>query len=948
MAVEGYFGEGAVKPSFNSGENSKKRLDFADPNANLLRQAESSATRELNSNPEDLNTLENEPRQGFYTGRGSDGLTRGDALRDPTTLSRSARAGWPNNAKQSSNAWGKRTTIFNKRSLPLAVSLLLFGGAGFAIMSSNSLLGPHISALTTNVTNVGRTAVTKVENSILTYLSNKNMLPTSLQKRFVRNGATAATASSVEFKGKTLTGSEIVKTAQSDIEFGDTVNNSTRSNVLDFHDTSANQTYDHLSQSRNIFNDYKVTGDEKTDDANYAKLREAAAGGEVSNVKINTAEDEQRTNPETGEVEVDEDGNPIIDRKPTGSDVSATSANGADAKTKAEAFISGTAAKVASGVNVACAGWQVGNMISMAVSAAELYQSINYFHNTIESISKMMAGEGDESGINQVLNFFATPTTQKVYNPMNGEEIETTGSPLQSEWARTVLGGVTANSNNSALYSFERLSRTSLSVFGSFLTNKRAAAACNISRAAAAAISLGSIATGGIIGTMVGALLNTALRIGITVAISGALAAFIPVVAKALFTNTFKEYESGIPAGEEFGRGAMAANSRISRSASGLMPASAENSVAYQKMQTQTLAAEAELDRYRRSPFDATSPNTFLGSILTKFAFVPLFNSKSLIANITSGNLYSIASTLANATTSSLYKNVSADGDYDTYLTTYGECPNLTDIDTVGEMYCNALLAADPSILDLNPEDATYRSVVNKSLEIDENGNEKIIDNSPLAEFITYGADRDSAFGVYDANIAKACESSLGIVGDNLPILNDVIDIVNAVENASCERIATGEKYTYSASNPDWDREIKYYQAYMLQNRVLDRFGYYEELGVENPVVAYREHYLEEHPLDNSRAGILARISGLEKSDAEMVLALADYYQALEDYHPEDTYAFNSENREASSLAMIYTKTSQNSQAFNQKLDFSTSYAEFSTTPKHFYLSRRLLEGVSA
>lgn len=900
MAREGYFGENTIKPSLNYGENKKDRQDFADPTS-ALKTAEKNASSNLTNN-NNLEALENSP--SFYTGKSENG--GGANLRHPRGARSATSTVWGEGSRQDPRS--KSKVKFAKRGAPLVVSLLLLGGGGFAIMSSNSLLAPHLSALTTSATNVGRTAVTKVENSVLTYLSDKNMLPTSLQKRFVKNGATAATTSSVEYKGETLTGADIVKTADRDIEFADTVNNSTRSSVLDFHDTSANQTYDHLSQSRNVFRDYETTGDAKTDDANYAEVREKAAGGDTANVRLNTVEDAEKTDPETGEVEVDEDGTPITERRATGSDVNAKNVDG-EAETKAQTFISGAAAKVASGVNATCAAWQVGNMISMAVSAAELYQSINYFHNTIESISKMMAGDGEKSGVNQVLNFFTTPTTQSVYNPLTGQEIETTGSPLQSEWARTVLGGVTANTENAGLYSFERLTRTSLSIFGTVLTSKTAARTCNISRAAAAAISLGSIAAGGIVGTLVGALLNTALRIGISVAVSGALAAFIPVVAKALFTNTYKAYESGIPGGEEFGRGAMAANSRVSRSASGLMPASAENSLAYQKLQTETLASEAALDRYRRSPFDASSPNTFLGSILTHFAFTPIFNNASFLSNILSGNLFSVASSITNATSTSLYSSVSADGQFTTYYNTYGDCDHYADIGVVGEVYCNVELAADPSIFDLTPDDPTYRSVVNKSLEIDADGNETIIDNSPLAQFITYGADRDSMFGVYDANIAKACESSLGIIGDNLPILNDVVDIVNAIENASCETIATGEKYVYTDQNPDWDSEIKYYQAYLVQNRILDRFGYYEELGVENPVVAYREHYLEEHPLDNSRAGTLARISGLDKSDTETVLALADYYQALSEYDPAEAYAFI--NHTSDNFVLFFAPTEQ-------------------------------------
>ncbi len=863
MAREGYFGENSVKPSFLP----SKKSDFA--GYGQLRSAEQSAANLSPANQENSGELEKlEQAPSFYTGSG-----------------KNSHSSFFSNKKKS----GFR---FSSKRAPLYVSLLLLMFGGFSILSSNTLLGPHISALTTASTNVGRAAITKVEGTILSYLSKKNLIPQSLQKRFLKNGATKVDAGNIEFKGKTFSGDDIARSLEDDLDFADLANKSTYSKVLDFHDNSANNTYNDLMQSRNIFNDFKTTGDDDTDLENYKALREEYAGGDTANIKLNTAEDGQKIDSDTGEVELDENGNPITERRATSGDVNTSSADGPDATSKASTFVAGAAAKVASGLNVACAGWQVGNMIAIAVSAAELYQSINYFLNTIESISKMMAGEGSQSGINQVLNFFTTSTTQTVVNPATGQEISVTGSPLESEWARVVLGGVTANSNNTVLYSFERLSRTALSILGAAFTSKTAATTCNVSRAAAAAISLGSIATGGIISVVVGGLINTVLAVGIQVAISGALSVFIPTVARAIFSNAYTQYESGIPGGEEFGRGAMAANSRISRSASALMPASAEKNVAYQRIQSEVIAREAAIDRKNRSPLDASSPNTFLGSILTKFAFVPAFNNTSLLASLTSGDLFSAVSTIANTTATSIGNAAFASDDFENYLTTYGDCPNKADIGSVGEMYCNDLLAADPSILEMDPEDPTYLSVIAPSLETDEQGNEKIIEGSPLAQFISYAVNRDSSFGTYDANIASSCEISFGVVGDNLPVISDILDIVNAFRNNNCADIASGARYVYSDNNPYWDSEIKYYQYYVIKNRVLDRLDYFSEQNTANPVAVYQESYRATHPLDTSRAGTLARISGLTKSDAETVLALTDYYQALAEYDPDSTYHF--------------------------------------------------------
>ena len=892
MTKEGYFGENSKTPSFLH----LKKSSFADP-TNILKSAEqnasisSTSTNNLQVSPS-LISLEKSPK--FY-----------------------------HSSKIS------KTKFSKKKALPVTIVLLLFGAGGFFVMGSNSLLGPHISALTTQNTNLARTANAATEGTLLSWLSKKGLLPKSLQNRFVKNGATSATNSTIEYKGQTLSGDAIKTTIDTDVEFSDVANNATRSNVLDFHDTSANSTYKHLSQSRNIFKDYKTTGDAEADQASYTTLRTEAAGGDSGNVRLNTAEDEVKTDPETGETVTDSDGNPVTERKATGSDLNTKSTDGDTATTKAKTFLSGTAAKVASKVNAACAFWQVGNMVSMAVSAYELYASINYFHNTIESISKTMDGEGTNSGINQTMNFFTKSTTETVTNASTGEEVTVTGAPLQSEWARSNLGNVAPNTNNSSLYGFERLGVASLGVLGTVFTNKKAAATCNVSRAASAAISLASIATGGLIGTFIGALLGTAVKIGITVAISGALSAFIPIVAKSLFTNTYKEYESGIPAGEEFGRGAMASNARINRTASGLTASSKENSLAYQKLHSETVAREAKLDRYRRSPFDATSPNTFLGSILHQFAFAPIFNGSSFFSTITSGNLFSTISTIASATEYSLNRTASAAPvEGNTYLTTYGSCPYQTDINAACEMYDNTLLAADPSTFDITPDDPTYQKVLAPSLETDENGKEKIKDNSPLAQFISLYLDRDSIEGVYDVNIEKACQTSFSVVGQSLPIIGEITDLVNTAEAATCADIATGERYVYSEDNPRWDSEIKYYSAYVRINRILDRYGYFEETGSKNPVVAYREHYAEEHPLDNSRSGTLARISGLSKDDAETVFALVDYYEFLETYSPEDTYAFNPTSSESFPQSINPSVTSVNS-------DFSTIFStnENNSTP---------------
>jgi hypothetical protein len=62
--------------------------------------------------------------------------------------------------------------------------------------------------------------------------------------------------------------------------------------------------------------------------------------------------------------------------------------------------------------------------------------------------------------------------------------------------------------------------------------------------------------------------------------------------------------------------------------------------------------------------------------------------------------------------------------------------------------------------------------------------------------------------------------------------------------------------------------------------------------GTVSKVSAFKEKYYKKHPLDNSRAGKIARISGMTKQEAEVALAYADYLTFIARYNPAERYAF--------------------------------------------------------
>ena len=152
------------------------------------------------------------------------------------------------------------------------------------------------------------------------------------------------------------------------------------------------------------------------------------------------------------------------------------------------------------------------------------------------------------------------------------------------------------------------------------------------------------------------------------------------------------------------------------RQNSGLMPTNKETALAYSRINSQVLAMEAEVDRLNRSPFDISSANTFLGSIVHKF-ILPLSTSSGFTP------INTIMS-LASSSIASLTGSVSADGEGTQYMTTFGYCPQLEEIGLTGDIYCNPIVtgaveSAQTSLFYNNEIAATGRYSVNNSTYVD-------------------------------------------------------------------------------------------------------------------------------------------------------------------------------------------------------------------------------------
>ena len=514
-----------------------------------------------------------------------------------------------------------------------------------------------------------------------------------------------------------------------------------------------------------------------------------------SDASVNTVRHE--TDEETGEDHIRENGE----------DIDTTRVSGDTPESKARAMVNNIAGKVSSiGVPV-CSALRIANIAAVTVSAYQIYQSIAYFLSLMEPISKMMAGEGEASAINENLNFLTTSTYSDVNyvdSQGNQQTKQVYGSPVESAGAKLVMGNTLSKKEDYEPYSFDNITRAATTIAVSTgVTNT----ACAGVMAASAIMSLSATAIpGGKLATfIVGAIAQTVGGIVLTGIVAAIVSAIIPYVAKIFASNIFETY-TGIPAGELFSQGAATANFNLATQGSAYMPSDKSAVKTQNRNTTLALAQEAELDRLHRSPFDATSPNTFLGSLLSNFTY--LSSSNNAMSNITN---------FTNVVGKSIRKinTVSAADEELTYISNNQDCTFLPG--AVCDMYGLPIPTSDYSTIDVSPDDPNYIAAISPNLDSDG----KIKEGSELAKFINFCGNRQSPWGVKDANILNALQTDFGIVGNNLPVVNDIVDVINAAEDVANEGWATGSVCMNSADNPRWDSEFKYYQRYIEDMRIL-------------------------------------------------------------------------------------------------------------------------------
>lgn len=850
-------------------------------------------------------------------------------------------SGRPNSSDKSSKGGAGAFLSGKKRGLATALLIAFLGIGGIFLTNMSTILpGTLVNNLTSQTDYQQTPSIININRLISNMTSGKNYdnntgnkswtkkygkLTDWLKDRFNKNNI-ETNGNTISWDGQNASGSDFTNLYNNNAEFRSDITNATFGRAANYYDTPAEATFTNLG-GRNVLANYKSTGD---NDADMTQLREISAK-RLENQTTNA------NNTRTEEVyEEDEDGNKeFIGYKAQDTDVVSSSINNqttAEALTAAGGYINKLSENVSSYINWGCTALNTGNTIANIIAGMKLYSTIKNFLTIMESPSKVIAGDGQTSGFNELANEMTKKYTTKVEDmrpsslsyEKSGDifsteqnanvnittgEVTLEGSILESPNLRSGLSFGNFDPQTASLFSIIGAGTalgSALSKFG--VTNsyciKAQAGASATSLIGHAAIAIGAAAGGPItigaaaIGSFVkNKILNFAIGKAINFTISAFLGFLIPTLANALFRNPV-ENTFGVAAGEWIMSGAGAFGSMAGRQNSGLMPTNKETALAYSRINSQVLAMEAEVDRLNRSPFDISSANTFLGSIVHKF-ILPLSTSSGFTP------INTIMS-LTSSSIASLTGSVSADGEGTQYMTTFGYCPQLEEIGLTGDIYCNPIVtgaveSAQTSLFYNNEIAATGRYSVNNSTYVDtisknlENCKEDgsgctIKKGSTLYKYVSYCTKRTSPFGIMDASIVSDMQDR-GAIADASTTITSILDIKDGFNAEEIRLWGMGDACGNTPNNP-YREENLMNAEFVSAERSLDQFHAY---GEEKSAIARLAEEIDAKQAEEASTleGYIAQISGVAKEDVEKAIDIAIYYDYLQNYDPETRIAMS-------------------------------------------------------
>ena len=607
-------------------------------------------------------------------------------------------------------------------------------------------------------------------------------------------------SSVLKMNDKIITADNFVTEVSNNVVLYDAFNEATYSRAAYYYDDAAKEVFKKIGTTRNNY----------TGNSDFDRVMKSLIG-EGSDIDVNNASlvEKTKVNEKTGAEEIyyeyDLDGNAAKSSSDVAGFINEVGEKNL-AKTSAEATLNAA------------------DTLKVADTISKEQRSSLFFLVFMENISKMKAGEGNESKINEAMNYLYQSAESEVVDVKTGEVVRTYGTPLDSPSLYAILSGEKIDANKVENYSSDRVLKTVESQLG--VAN--GGATTNETIASTSSKVKGSI----------GRLISN----GVEKASSAILDLVAPTMSKSLVDNSYETIK-GVNAGEFLVEGAVNVGKELAK-ASGGTPGDAAAVVAYSRLNQNIIAMDAAADRMNRSPFDITSKNTFLGSIIYNFGVNLRLSSDSTLSRV--GSFMATTAKAISSLTLSSYAD-SVDG----YLSVFGDCETYGRIGVVGSAGCSEIATFDVTTLNNPYGDAEFIKFVEENTTLNESGVRTINNDSILAGFIKNNDNRTTPLGVMDGGILD----SLNQNSDSVPFISDILGMIKKFISSSDEekRIASGAAFVNSSNNPDWQK-YKYAQRYVSLARATDALRQYSGdataynnilyfEGNENPVIAFLNDY---------------------------------------------------------------------------------------------------------
>ena len=643
--------------------------------------------------------------------------------------------------------------------------------------------------------------------------------------------------------------------------------------------------------TRDLFHDFKNTAKQTLADIR-GKISERLKGGEGSS-KYKGANGED----ENGNKTEGDSGEDKISASDFGeSKEKARSKVGSLAKSYADK-IGGKTSAIDTLANGVCGVAGFVGAMSLMAAASEAQQFMTLALAYLEAIDKTKAGSGTEAPMTELVNTLTWDSELKDVD----DNVVRTGNAMQAVGIQSAYGDAYASStsNDASMRKYNPSSMLHDVLYGKggaggvlahLGTTAEAFAGCQVAKIGTALVSgtvevaeLIACLTGvGCIAKLVDFGISVAAGVGIALTLENIVA---PLVADWMY-GLFKTEVTNV-IGEDLGNVIFDGTSNVMGGMARSNGQHLSNANTYNKYVglQQSVQSEIAFDaRSNLSPFDISSEYTFFGSIF-----------RSLGSSMSSSSDSSIITSVARATAASLTSLLPGAHADSTLIaaSTKESCPELDSIGAVCNVGGLPNTITDPNTANYDPAEIIDKVQDNTGGDLDFSGDNPTvsdgdISDNEVAKYILFCENRDSSFGFYDQNIADTIASG-GSSGNTLadatkysiPVAGNVVSIFEDAKVASNADYVSGEACV-AGSKAYNDRGNAWIARFEEDQQLAQSMGLIEQTTAD----AFLEEWYEDHPLDNSLEGVLARTTGLRKDTVVAILDQAEAIIALSEYDP--------------------------------------------------------------